>query len=148
MTLKPFGIIFFLLTTLLAPNVEAQTKATLTVQINGLRNNAGKIGVTLYNKEQGFPSSSTAAFKHGTRIPTNQSAAMVFYDLPPGTYAVGILHDENNNMEMDYNFFGIPTEGFGISNNPKMVIKAPTFSEAKFEVKPGSNTVIIQTKYM
>ena len=34
-----------------------------------------------------------------------------FGGLRPGVYAVAVLHDENQNDEMDFNFLGMPLEG-------------------------------------
>ena len=39
------------------------------------------------------------------------------FDIPPGTYAVKLHIDENENGELDTNFLGIPKEQYGISNN-------------------------------
>ena len=39
---------------------------------------------------------------------------------------------------MDKTFLGIPTEGYCVSNNAKGVMRAPSFSDAQFELK--SNT--------
>ena len=40
----------------------------------------------------------------------------MFDNLPPGTYAVGAYHDENNNDHMDTDFLGLPSEGYALSN--------------------------------
>ena len=39
------------------------------------------------------------------------------FDIPPGTYAVKLHIDENENGKLDTNFLGIPKEQYGISNN-------------------------------
>ena len=39
------------------------------------------------------------------------------FDIPPGTYAIKLHIDENENGELDTNFLGIPKEQYGISNN-------------------------------
>ena len=39
------------------------------------------------------------------------------FDIPPGTYAVKLHIDENENEKLDTNFLGIPKEQYGISNN-------------------------------
>ena len=39
------------------------------------------------------------------------------FDIPPGTYAVKLHIDENENGKLDTNFLGIPKELYGISNN-------------------------------
>lgn len=55
-----------------------------------------------------------------------------FEDIPPGTYAMAVVHDENMNGKLDTNWLGIPTEGYGFSNNAKAVLSAPPFSDASF----------------
>jgi uncharacterized protein (DUF2141 family) len=56
-----------------------------------------------------------------------------FENLPPGQYAVQVIHDENDNGKFDSNFLGIPSEGYGFSNNPR-VMRRPTFEEARFDL--------------
>ncbi len=58
---------------------------------------------------------------------------MLFEGLQPGTYAVRLMHDENDNGKLDRNLVGMPTEGYGFSNNPR-VMRAATFEEASFEL--------------
>src|SRR5690242_6852886 len=41
----------------------------------------------------------------------------VFERVPPGTYAISVIHDSNRNEKLDTNFFGVPKEGFGFSND-------------------------------
>ena len=41
------------------------------------------------------------------------------YELPPGTYAIGIFHDANLNNRLDNYFFGVPREQYGFSNNAR-----------------------------
>ena len=39
------------------------------------------------------------------------------FDIPPGTSAIKLHIDENENGELDTNFLGIPKEQYGTSNN-------------------------------
>ncbi len=55
-----------------------------------------------------------------------------FEDIPPGTYALAVIHDENMNGKLETNVLGIPTEGYGFSNDAKGVLGAPSFSAASF----------------
>ena len=50
--------------------------------------------------------------------------------LLPGDYGVVAIHDENKNQKLDRNFAGIPKEGFGFANNPRVRFSAPPFSAA------------------
>ena len=47
------------------------------------------------------------------------------YELPPGTYAIGIFHDVNLNNKMDNNLFGVPKEQYGFSNNATALLVPP-----------------------
>jgi uncharacterized protein (DUF2141 family) len=60
--------------------------------------------------------------------------------LPPGTYAAALLHDENNNGEMDNGLFGIPLEGYGFSDNPKVVLDKPAFKQCLFAIHAPPTT--------
>ena len=66
--------------------------------------------------------------------------------LKDGVYAVAVIHDENGNNELDTNFLGIPTEGIGISTNPRLMGK-PHFNEAQFEIK-GKAAITVSAKYI
>ena len=133
------------------PSLKAQTKstATLTVRVTGARNTKGKIGVTLFQDAQGFPDDTSKAIRQQAVDidPNTMSAQVIFKDLPQGTFAVSILHDENGNGKMDKNFVGIPKEGYGASNNPKKKRRAPTFEEAKFSLGSAEQTIEITLIY-
>ena len=43
-------------------------------------------------------------------------------------------HDENENSRLDKNAFGIPTERYGFSKNPKRGYGPPMFSETAIEL--------------
>ena len=54
--------------------------------------------------------------------------------LPNGEYAISLFVDFNGNKKIDKNFFGIPKEQYGFSNNVMGRMSAPTFDQAKFMV--------------
>ena len=131
--------------------LTAQTKGTgtLTVRVTGARNTKGKIGVTLFQNAQGFPDDTSKAVRQqSVEIdPNTMSAQVTFKDLPQGTFAVSVLHDENGNGKMDKNFVGMPKEGYGASNNPKKKKRAPTFGEAKFSLNSSEQAIEITLIY-
>jgi uncharacterized protein (DUF2141 family) len=133
------------------PSLTAQTKdtRTLTVRVMGARNTKGKIGVTLFRNAQGFPDDTSKAIRReSVEIdPNTMSAQVTFKDLPQGTFAVSVLHDENGNGKMDKNFVGMPKEGYGASNNPKKKKRPPTFDEAKFSLNSEEQTIEITLIY-
>jgi Uncharacterized protein conserved in bacteria (DUF2141) len=52
--------------------------------------------------------------------------------IPPGKYALAVIHDENMNGKLDTNARGSPTEGYSFSNDAKGLFGAPAFSVASF----------------
>ncbi len=140
---------FFLATfaSLIPFSVQAQPSAKLTVVVNGLRHNSGQVCLRIYSNEQGFPSSAKGVVQSGCTKVTGNSAAKDFYGLKPGTYAVALYADKNNDSKLNTNFLGIPSEGFGISNNPKAKTRPPKFKEASFALSQNK-TIKITMQYL
>lgn len=123
-------------------------KGVLTIKLNGFRNDKGQTCVSLFNNSKGFPGKHDKAFKIMRCGIKNKQATIEFTDLPYGTYAIGVLHDENLNNKMDTNFIGMPKEGFGASNNPKSFMGPPSFESASFEINSNNKTIKINIKYL
>lgn len=70
-----------------------------------------------------------------------------FEDIPPGTYALAVVHDENMNGKLDTNVLGIPREGYGFSNDAKALLGAPTFSAASFAYDGKNVDLTISLRY-
>ena len=110
------------------------------VKILGIRNSTGTVACALFESSDGFPSEYLRSATNVMVIKIRQSQARCdFEDIPPGTYAMAVVHDENMNGKLDTNWFGVPTEGYGFSNNARGVLSAPSFSDAKFNYD-GRNT--------
>ncbi|SPD73358.1 hypothetical protein PITCH_A1800044 [uncultured Desulfobacterium sp.] len=112
----------------------ATGKGTVAITAFGFRNNLGVARVTLFNSENGFPDQPKDAFQTASVSITEGKADIIFNEIPFGTYAVGIFHDENSNTQMDKNFLGIPTEGYGASMDARGKLGPPSFEDAKFVV--------------
>lgn len=134
----------FLATMITAGAVEA---ATLNLQINSIRNDQGSVLVSVYDRADGFPDDPEAAL-HVRKVKARAgNMTIVFKDLAPGTYAVAFIHDENDNGKLDTNIVGIPKEGFGFSNDPRIRFGAPSFSSSAFELRPPGATASAKMKY-
>ena len=133
------------------PSLAAQTNdtGTLTVRVTGARNTTGKIWITVFQDGLGFPDDASRAIRQQSVDidPNAMTAKVTFKDLPQGTFAVSVLHDENCNGKMDKNFVGVPKEGYGASNNPKKKKRAPTFEEAKFSLNSSGQAIEITLIY-
>ncbi len=126
--------------------VTGQSDNTLKVLITGLHSSNGSVLVSLFNQEKGFPSQSGKAFKKEKINIVGGIASAIINDIPPGSYAIAVLHDENNNLEMDTRIFGLPKEGYGFSNNAKGLFGPPSFKDARFAYSP-TQIVKINIRY-
>lgn len=59
--------------------------------------------------------------------------SLTFENVTPGTYAIMVMHDSNDNKQMDLEDNGMPKESYGTSGEMNMY-GPPTFEGAKFEV--------------
>jgi uncharacterized protein (DUF2141 family) len=120
----------------------------ITVHITGMTNLAGMFGVSLYNSKKGFPGKHEQACASTLKKVTGSTDMVVFEHLPYGSYAVSIMHDENSNGKLDTNFFGIPKEGVGVSNNPKIGMGGPKFNDSVFSLDTKELELTVAMKYL
>jgi hypothetical protein len=66
---------------------------------------------------------------------------------PPGRYAVIAFHDENDNGRLDESPWGVPTEGYGFSNDAQGFLAAPSFEAAGVMLDAGDSAVTISLIY-
>jgi uncharacterized protein (DUF2141 family) len=131
--------------TAVARSDAAAPRTSITVYINGLRNDQGLVFVALFDSKRGFDDKKPVA--GGRTRPATRSAVVVLENVVPGTYALSFIHDENENKKLDTNFLGIPTEGFGFANNAMGLFGPPSFESASVKVPAGGANVAIRAKY-
>ncbi|MCG9910140.1 MAG: DUF2141 domain-containing protein [Flavobacteriales bacterium] len=112
-----------------------------------MRNTSGCLLFSVYNTEDGFPNKPEKALKKGKLDPIKAQSVTYFFDnLPPGTYAVSVFHDEDCNGEMKTNALGIPLEGTGASNDARGRFGPPRYQDAKFTLE-GNKKITIKMWY-
>lgn len=119
----------------------------IIVLVKQLRNNDGEVRVALYNSSQGFPDKRQLAYKVIPARIGEKEAKVIFEDIPYGIYAISILHDENRNGKMETTLLGIPKEGCGTSNNPKVKLGKPKYKECMVCLQDVELTIEIMTFY-
>ena len=147
---RQFGIMLKWLFMLFAAVVMAfvamrANAADLLVTVDGVRNASGEVRFALFDKPDEFPT--------GEKLQGQEEAAKegkvqtVFKNLPPGAYAIAVHHDENSDNEMNLQLFVIPLEGYGFSNNARVIFAAPTFEAASFKVGGASLAISLKLVY-
>ena len=103
---------------------------TITVTVDNIKNDTGHLLLGLHTVDTFMKGKGIQSVKSEIK---DGKVTATFTNVAPGTYAIMVLHDVNDNSQMDYEANGMPSESYGMSNNP-MSFGPPEFSDAKFEV--------------
>ena len=101
------------------------------LKIHDLRDDKGSIRVQLYNDDpEAFLAKGTKLLRIEVPAPTDGENADICIPLETaGTYAIFVMHDRDGDGKAD-----VFSEGFGISNNPKLKLRKPRHDEAAFNI--------------
>ena len=119
----------------------------LTVLIHGAHSTRGKIRIGLFDNADNFKAKVNPADSAVVTITDKGKATYTFHNLPEGSYAVAVYHDENNDGTLTKRHLGIPVEGIGFSNFPEFKRKPPVFEEVAFDLKDKDMTIEIPLFY-
>jgi uncharacterized protein (DUF2141 family) len=131
----------------------------LGITIHTVQSTAGSLMIGVYDTGDGFRGAirtSTAAGLLNDRArvagvalrAVAGSQTIVVVGLLPGRYAVIAFHDDNDDGKLGASPWGVPTEGYGFSNDAQGFLRAPSFAAASFEIgESGSTTTTITLIY-
>jgi uncharacterized protein (DUF2141 family) len=129
--MKKLTLIFAVVLTSLFSFAQEDKGITITVTIDNVKNDKGKILLSLHTSE---------TFMKGKGIKDVETEikdgkiSVTFENVLPGDYAIMALHDENGNDKMDFRENGMPLESYGASNNV-MAFGPPLYDDAKFKAE-------------
>ncbi|MFC1821607.1 DUF2141 domain-containing protein [Thermodesulfobacteriota bacterium] len=118
------------------------------VKVLNIRNSTGTVSCALFDSPIGFP---IEYLRYATNLMAikirDAQARFDFLDIPPGTYSLAVIHDENMDGKLDTDWLGAPKEGYGFSNDAKAFLSAPSFSAATFQYDGGNLDLTIPLHY-
>ena len=121
------------------PCLGPQSSVWVYVNVDGVRNAKGQVTTTIYPDNP-----DRFLIKNGSlyvvRTPTVAGTTRFCVFLPStGVYAIAVYHDEDMSGTINRSgVLGIPTEGFGFSNNPPTIASLPTFRSVRIAI-PRTN---------
>jgi uncharacterized protein (DUF2141 family) len=121
-----------------APFVRA---ADLTVKVEDVRYAKGSVLIALYDSEASFGKPALAKLRDRAKASKGE-VTFVFHDLPAGTYAASSFQDEDDSGKLKSNSLGVPTEGFGFSNDAQLGGGPPKFPQASFTFDGKTDKVV------
>ena len=142
--MKKIVFISAVVLTIMSWQVKAQ--GTLEITIPEVESEEGQVMFLLFNQSEGFPSKVDKTYRKEEVKARKGKITHEFKDLPYGTYAISICHDENKNGEIDTNFVGFPKEKIGASNLTKL--GKPSFEKSKFEITAQQQKVSLTINFV
>ncbi len=118
------------------------------VTITGLKNSKGQIVIGVFKDEPTFQKENAFLSKSFRKENINEGKMKVTLSLEPGVWGLSLLDDENMSGLMEYNFIGIPKEGFGFSDYYHSGLTKPKFDAFKFTLEKEKKKITIKVRYM
>jgi uncharacterized protein (DUF2141 family) len=143
--LRILGAVIFAIAFPVLPSLS-QSTSTVLLEVSSFKNTHGTLNCRLFTKASDFPDGEGILT---VRVPIpGPNTSCTFLNIEPGTYAVAAVHDENSDGKLDKNFVGVPSEGYGVSNNKTYALSAPKWDESIFTIAPSeSKTLQVKLRY-
>ena len=119
----------------------------VVITITDLRYTEGVVRACMTTQEKIFPKCRKDPASHRTVVDAGDSVTIRFTDVEPGTYAVALLHDENNDGKANRALGMMPKEGYGFSRDAKVRMGPPKFKDAVFEHTGEDQALTIKMRY-
>jgi len=130
------------------PETPAMAPVTIQVTVENVRSSKGLITAVLYGDDPDTFLKKGARVDR-IRVEAREGETVLCLRAPAtGRYTVALYHDENGNKEFDRNFIGIPSEGYGFSNNPGFRLGKPEQEETLFTVQDSMTALRISVLYL
>lgn len=118
----------------------------LQIEVTNIRNNKGQLILSFFTDNTSFKEYEPFLEKSYSKTDVLNGTLNITANLPEGTYGIALIDDENNDGEMEFNFIGLPREGFGFSNYNHKGLFKPKLSAFDF-VHNSNNKVEIRVTY-
>ena len=121
----------FSISIILSGNAQLADLSLHITELKVIQNSA--VMIAIYNSEESY-FDSEQMFLSAEIAVESVEVKYTFKDMPYGTYAIAIYHDEDNDGEMDRKWFGPPKEGYAFSNNYHSTFKPASLDDAAFKL--------------
>jgi uncharacterized protein (DUF2141 family) len=118
-----------------APRAQTPGPAApvLVLSFTGIKSPNGAIMAAVFDSESAYAEGSHPVRAVRLVVAGSQAQADIL-GLPPGRYAVKAFHDLTGSGQLTFNVFGSPTEPVAFSNNAKVNLRAPSWTQTVFDL--------------
>ena len=120
---------------------QSETEIPIEVSIENVKSSKGNIVVSIFKNEKSFKAEAPDLERSFSKKEVKKGKFSAVLKLPPGTYGIAILDDENADRKMNYNALGIPTEGYGFSDFYHSGFSKPKFGNFSFQLFKGKKVL-------
>lgn len=119
------------------------SRGSMRVNVSGFAHGRGHVIAKLFRRGDDAPKGP--GHRRLVQRIKKRRAALTFSNVPYGTYALFLFHDENDNGTIDHNLLRMPTEPLGFSGGFKVSLFSgvPDFDDLKFEFTSKSPPLAI-----
>jgi uncharacterized protein (DUF2141 family) len=116
---------------------QSDGRGQIKLTIKGFRSSRGRALIALFRNDKGFPGKPPKGAPYLAVPIVDGVATGLFEHVPPGAFAVTVLHDEDDDGKMKTSFFGIPKEGLGFSRDARARFGPPDYEDCQVLLQPG-----------
>ena len=119
--------------------------ADLTVTVENIKQNKGKVHVVIYDASNwlgGDPDNFAGSRSVDITERTDNGPLVTEVRLEPGQYGAFVYHDLNANFKFDKNFIRMPKEPYAFSG-PFKKLRMPKFRDCMFVVGEGGAAITV-----
>lgn len=140
------GLLFFVF---LSVGIAEERTGNMTIIVKGFRNNLGKARILIFSDKEKkyFPSEHSKAYGRYIVPIKEKKVIFTFQKLPFGEYSISVHHDEDGNNKINKNWYGLPNEGLGASNDAKGNFGPPSFDKARVKLDKDELVIEINMVY-
>ncbi len=117
------------------------------ITVTDLRSAKGVVRACMTTRADIFPKCIKDPSAHRMVVPAGPRVEIRFTGVKPGSYAIALLHDENDNGKADRAMGMMPKEGYGFSRDAPVRMAPPKFADAVFVQGEGTSRMTIRMRY-
>ena len=119
----------------------------IDINLSNIRNSKGYLYIFVYTFKNQYPYEPFKHYKVAKSKVINGGLTARISNLQLASkYAITLIDDENNNEDLD-RWLGLPTEGYGFSNNVTPLFSLPDYEDLLVYPKPYQ-TLNIKVQYL
>lgn len=130
-----------------AESANISLSGDLTVAVDAINSQEGNVCFKLFAGSQGFPNEDESAVLKQCVPVAEVPLTITFEDLAFGNYALAVYHDANTDGVMNRNALGMPSEGYGFSNDAPAITGPAQFADAMFLIAGPDTDIQLTMRY-